>query len=140
MELRGSLVRGHANTTTRSVGSFEAVRLEVVRLAPPLSVENPSGGASVAYFFYSPLLGYFENIPVQPFDEGRDSLQRRCLEIFSNRLVLAQKHFEQRQASSVCEMAGFEWRKITRRPTLLLLTVVISRRPSRSLFLATNTS
>ena len=34
MKLRGSLVRGHTNTTTRSVGSFEAVRLEVVRLAP----------------------------------------------------------------------------------------------------------
>jgi hypothetical protein len=58
------------------------------------SVENPSGGASVAYFFYSPLLGYFENILVQPFDEGRDSLQRLCLGIFSNRLVLDQKHFE----------------------------------------------
>ena len=36
MKLRGSLVRGHTNTTTRSVGSFEALRLEVVRLAPPL--------------------------------------------------------------------------------------------------------
>ena len=58
------------------------------------SVENPSGGASVAYFFYSSLLGYFENILVQAFDEGRDSLQRLCLEIFSNRLVLEQKHFE----------------------------------------------
>jgi hypothetical protein len=30
MKLRGSLVRGHANTTARSVGPFEAVRLEVV--------------------------------------------------------------------------------------------------------------
>jgi len=36
MKLRGSLVLAHTNTTTRSVGSFEAVRLEVVRLAPPL--------------------------------------------------------------------------------------------------------
>ena len=36
MKLRGSLVLPHTNTTTRSVGSFEAVRLEVVRLAPPL--------------------------------------------------------------------------------------------------------
>jgi hypothetical protein len=36
MKLRGSLVLAHTNTTMRSVGSFEAVRLEVVRLAPPL--------------------------------------------------------------------------------------------------------
>ena len=73
---------------------MELLRLgvELLRLSP--SVENPSGGASVAYFFYSSLLGYFENIPVQPFDEGRDSLQRLCLGIFSNRLVLDQKHFE----------------------------------------------
>jgi hypothetical protein len=73
---------------------MELLRLgvELLRLSP--SVENPSGGASVAYFFYSSLLGYFENILVQPFDEGRDSLQRLCLEIFSNRLVLDQKHFE----------------------------------------------
>ena len=48
MKLRGSLVLAHANTTTRSVGSFEALRLEVVRLAPPLrkvlttkSTKNP---------------------------------------------------------------------------------------------------
>jgi hypothetical protein len=61
------------------------------RLVSP-SVENPSGGASVAYFFPPSLLAHFENILVQPFDEGRDSLQRRCLEIFSNRLVLEQKH------------------------------------------------
>jgi len=53
---------------------------EAPQMSP--SVENPSGGASVAYFFYSSLLGYFENILVQPFDEGRDSLERRCLEIF----------------------------------------------------------
>jgi hypothetical protein len=41
MKLRGSLVRPHTNTTTRSVGSFEAVRLEVVRLAPPLLWGEP---------------------------------------------------------------------------------------------------
>jgi hypothetical protein len=35
MKLRGSLVLAHTNTTTRSVGSFEALRLEGVRLAPP---------------------------------------------------------------------------------------------------------
>jgi hypothetical protein len=37
MKLRGSLVLPHTNTTMRSIGSFEAVRLEVVRLAPPLA-------------------------------------------------------------------------------------------------------
>jgi hypothetical protein len=38
MKLRGSLVLAHTNTAMRSVGSFEALRLEVVRLAPPLSI------------------------------------------------------------------------------------------------------
>jgi hypothetical protein len=66
-------------------------RIRATRGLSP-SVESPSGGASVAHFFYSPLLGYFENILVQPFGEGRDSLQRPCLGIFSNRLVLDQKH------------------------------------------------
>jgi hypothetical protein len=57
------------------------------------SVENPSGGASVAYFFYSSSLGYFENILVQALDEGRDSLQPLCLEIFSNGFLLDEMHF-----------------------------------------------
>jgi hypothetical protein len=35
MKLRGSLVLAHTNTTTRSVGPFGAVRLEVLRLVPP---------------------------------------------------------------------------------------------------------
>jgi hypothetical protein len=52
----------------------------------------------VAYFFYSSLLGYFENIPVQPFDEGRGSLQRLCLGIFSNRFVFEEKQFDWRPA------------------------------------------
>ena len=59
MKLRGSLVLAHTNTTTRSIGSFEAVRLEVVRLVPPLNINmahivremspcvlNAAGGAS----------------------------------------------------------------------------------------------
>jgi hypothetical protein len=32
------LVRPHVSTTTKSVGPYEALRLEVVRLASPLSV------------------------------------------------------------------------------------------------------
>ena len=61
------------------------------------SVENPSGGASVAYFFYSSLR-YFENILVQAFDEGRDSLQPLCLGIFSNGFVFEEMQFDWRPA------------------------------------------
>jgi hypothetical protein len=48
---------------------------------------------SVAYLFYSSSLGYFENIPVQALDEGRDSLQPLCLEIFSNGFLFDEMHF-----------------------------------------------
>jgi hypothetical protein len=65
---------------------------------PSPSVENPSGGASVAYFFYSSSLGYFENILVQAFDEGRDSLQRLCLGIFSDGFVFEEMQFDWRPA------------------------------------------
>jgi hypothetical protein len=63
------------------------------------SVENPSGGASVAYLFYSSSLRYFENILVQAFDEGRDSLQPLCLGIFSNGFVFEETQFDWRPAS-----------------------------------------
>ena len=52
------------------------------------SVENPSGGASVAYFFYSSPLGYFENILVRPFDEGRAPLQDGRRVMLSNGFLL----------------------------------------------------
>ena len=62
---------------------MELLRLgvELLRLSP--SVENPSGVASVACFCYPARLRYFEDILVQPFDEGRDSLQPGCLGIYS---------------------------------------------------------
>ena len=51
------------------------------------SVENPSGGASVASFFYSSRLGYFENILARPFDEGRAPLQDGRRVMLSNGFV-----------------------------------------------------
>ena len=41
---------------------------------------------SVASFFYSSRLGYFENILARPFDEGRGPLQEGRRALFSNRL------------------------------------------------------
>jgi hypothetical protein len=48
---------------------------------------NPSGGASVTYFFYSSRLGYFENILARPFDEGRGPLLDGRRRLFSNGFV-----------------------------------------------------
>ena len=52
----------------------------------------------MAYFFYSSSLRYFENILVQAFDEGRDSLQPLCLGIYSNRFVFEEMQFDWRPA------------------------------------------
>jgi hypothetical protein len=64
MKLRGSLVLAHTNTTTRSVGSFEAVHLEVVRLAPPLDL-RPIDTHQPADFFLDFFLVRFGRFSVR---------------------------------------------------------------------------
>ena len=78
-----------ANPTKRAVSgvwwSPGAISPKARALSP--SVESPSGGASVASFFYSSRLGYFENILARPFDEGRAPLQDGRRVILSNGFV-----------------------------------------------------
>ena len=53
------LVRPHVSTTTKSVGPYEALRLEVVRLASPLSVALAAYRA-IFYLVYERNVGTYE--------------------------------------------------------------------------------
>ena len=91
---------------------------------PSPSVENPSGGASVAYFFYSPLLGYFETFQYSHSMRGgilysaSASVYFRIASSWIRSILSSGKH---RVSARWPVLSGA---RITKRPTLSLLAVV----------------